>query len=78
MDSAVTCRGASPSYKTRPEAAVVPFGVRMNADEMLQRPRKAENAATDGAFGTRVHECRAEIERRATQETNVDELDETG
>ena len=53
-------------------------GERLEFEEMLQRPRKAEEAAPDDAFVTRVRECLAEIERRATQETNVDELDELG
>jgi hypothetical protein len=50
-------------------------GERLTFEEMLQRPRKAGDDAPDDAFVTRVRESLTDIEQRAAQETDIDELE---
>jgi hypothetical protein len=61
--------------RRRSDALSVIRGELLAFEAMLQRPRNAGDAAPDEAFVAGVHERLEDIKQRATQETDIDELD---
>ena len=64
--------------KRRNETLSVIRGERLAFEEMLQRPRKADDELPGDGFVESVRERFAEIEQKAQQETDIDELDSLG